>query len=79
MGDTVLERNVCFVDTPGGNVEGVVKFVEGLLGRCADLGGMSDGDVLGVLSGSGGCQVDACLFIFPNGELSLFINLQEMC
>lgn len=68
MGDTVLERNVCFVDTPGGNADGVVRYVEGLLHKCSDLGVMSDGEILGVLSGDGGCQVDVCLFLFPDGK-----------
>ncbi|KAF2420120.1 hypothetical protein EJ08DRAFT_738698 [Tothia fuscella] len=64
MGDVILERNVCFVDTPGGDVDGTTNYVEGRLRRCADMGGLSDGEILGVMSGDGGGQVDVCLFIF---------------
>ncbi|KAK3044692.1 hypothetical protein LTS18_000607, partial [Coniosporium uncinatum] len=66
MGDTVLERNLCFVDTPGYSVsdsksketDGVIRYIEALLHRNASVTGMSDGDLLNVLSGNGGVQVD---------------------
>ncbi|KAL2357254.1 hypothetical protein BJ546DRAFT_435985 [Cryomyces antarcticus] len=67
MGDTVLERNLCFVDTPGSNGkqerELAVQYIESQMHRNANIGTMSDSDLLGVLSGSGGVQVDVLLYL----------------
>jgi len=78
FGEVVLERNISFVDTPGfstsaganGTQEGhlVIQHVESLLRRNASLGALSDGEVLSILSGSGGVQVDLVFYIFT-GEL----------
>ncbi|KAJ9622477.1 hypothetical protein H2203_006701 [Taxawa tesnikishii (nom. ined.)] len=80
MGDVVLERNICFVDTPGWSQgefskeddiqEGtahVATYIEGLCRRNAALGTLSDSDLLQMLSGGGGCQVDAVLYLFGSG------------
>ncbi|KAK4996125.1 hypothetical protein LTR66_004182 [Elasticomyces elasticus] len=75
IGDAVLERNISFVDTPGiphsidfddlsgGVGEQITQYVEDLLHRNASLGALNDSDLLNILSGSGGCQVDAVLYV----------------
>jgi hypothetical protein len=75
MGDTVLERNICFVDTPGhgrsGAADQVVHYLEGLLHRNASITAISDSELLNVLSGGGGVQVDVVLYMFPTGMSNL--------
>ncbi|KAJ9665467.1 hypothetical protein H2201_004349 [Coniosporium apollinis] len=66
-GDTVLERNLCFIDTPGqqsadGN-DVASEHVESLLHRNMSITSMSDGDLLSILSGGGGVQVDVVLYV----------------
>ncbi|KAK4954115.1 hypothetical protein LTR28_006290, partial [Elasticomyces elasticus] len=86
IGDAVLERNISFVDTPGiphsidfnddlsDEVgEQITQYVEDLLHRNASLGALNDSDLLNILSGSGGCQVDAMLYVLGDRE-SDFIN-----
>lgn len=71
--DTVLERNVCFVDTPGyieGNCEKddmnlVVEYLESLLQQTASVTTMEEGKMVEVISGSGGILVDAVLYLLP--------------
>ncbi|CBX94884.1 hypothetical protein LEMA_P118870.1 [Plenodomus lingam JN3] len=71
--DTVLERNICFVDTPGlsqrstdEEVMGMImNYVESLMFQTASVTNLGDSDVLGVVSGSGGVLVDAVLYLLP--------------
>jgi hypothetical protein len=71
--DAVLERNICFVDTPGfvrGSTETedmdlVMEYVESLLLQTSSVTTMDDSDVLGVISGSGGVSVDVVLYLLP--------------
>ena len=71
--DAVLERNICFVDTPGfsrGSTEKedmdlVVDYVESLLYQTSSVTTMDDNDVLGVISGSGGVSIDVVLYLLP--------------
>ncbi|KAF3045489.1 hypothetical protein E8E12_007741 [Didymella heteroderae] len=71
--DTVLERNICFVDTPGyldGSSEHedmnlVVEYVESLLHQTASVTNMEDGELVGLISGSGGILVDVVLYMLP--------------
>lgn len=81
FGEVVLERNISFVDIPGfasdhGNQQGhlTIQYVDGLLQRNASLASMSDGEVLSILSGSGGAQVDLVLYLFT-GELNKKLTL----
>ncbi|KAF9635684.1 Cell division protein GTP binding protein [Lasiodiplodia theobromae] len=76
MGDTVLERNLCFVDTPGfdstnnspAQMEPIVHYIESLLHRNASLSAMSDSDLLGILSGNGGVQVDVVFYMLKPSD-----------
>lgn len=70
--DTVLERNICFVDTPGysqGSAEKdmsmVIDYVESLLYQTSSVTTLEDNDVLGVVSGSGGVLVDVVIYLLP--------------
>ncbi|ELR05960.1 hypothetical protein VC83_08190 [Pseudogymnoascus destructans] len=70
MGDTVLERNLCFVDTPGysGGISSmecitpVMDYIQSQYERTvsADL---SDGELISMLSGGGGSQIDAVFYV----------------
>ncbi|KAK6536950.1 hypothetical protein TWF281_001157 [Arthrobotrys megalospora] len=70
-GETVLERNVCFVDTPGYGagtsysecIEPVVKYVEKQLERTTSIMTGSEGDLLSFLTGNGSPQVDVVLYV----------------
>lgn len=81
MGDVVLDRNICFIDTPGwadshinneefveAGTERVIAYIKQRLQQNATLGSMSDSDLLSVLSGGGGCQIDAVLYLFAPGK-----------
>jgi len=71
--DTVLERNLCFVDTPGlskssstSQVDPVIQYIEALLHQNASISAMNDNDLLNVLTGNGGVQVDVVLYVFAS-------------
>lgn len=81
MGDTVLERNLCFVDTPGyshgmsrmESIESILQYVEAQYGKSfADTIG-SKGDFVSLLSGSGGFQVDVVLYMIAQGMLPMLL------
>ncbi|KAL5373855.1 hypothetical protein DPSP01_012390 [Paraphaeosphaeria sporulosa] len=71
--DAVLERNICFVDTPGYSGDAsraedmgrVIDYVEGLLYQTTAVSSMEDNDLFGVISGSGGIAVDVVLYLLP--------------
>lgn len=72
-GDNVLERNICFVDTPGYGCESsvmetivsCVDYVESHLSKVAS-NDLSDSDLMNMLGGDGGYQVDACLYLISH-------------
>lgn len=76
MGDTVLERNLCFVDTPGyaggmsliHGVEPVIQYVEHQIARTMSAAHISDADLLSLLSGNGGPQVDIVLYMISQSK-----------
>jgi hypothetical protein len=71
--DTVLERNICFVDTSGysqgstskEDMSMVVDYVESLLYQTSSVTTLEDSDALGVVSGSGGVLVDVVIYLLP--------------
>ncbi|GME24753.1 Cell division protein GTP binding protein [Neofusicoccum parvum] len=75
-GDTVLERNLCFVDTPGFDptkttqiqTDPVVQYIESLLHRNASVTAMSDNELLSILSGNGGVQVDVVFYMLKPSD-----------
>ena len=76
-GDTVLERNLCFVDTPGYSsgmskmetIDIVVQYVEGQLKKSFSASS-GEGDIVGLMSGNGGSQVDIVFYMISQGEIS---------
>ncbi|KAK1457008.1 heat shock protein [Colletotrichum melonis] len=75
--DTILDRNICLVDTPGyqetcrptDTMGQVSQYVESYLQK-SRLDGLEDPDVLKTISGSGGLLVDAVLYMIPSSGLS---------
>jgi hypothetical protein len=81
MGDSILERNISFIDTPGWVMSGasdqesmtnaistIHENIEASFRRNTLTGELSDTDLLGVLSGNGGFQVDVVLYMFQPSE-----------
>ncbi|KAF2486675.1 hypothetical protein BDY17DRAFT_245502 [Neohortaea acidophila] len=68
MGDGVLERNLTFIDTPGfdgdRNVQEVRHYFADALARMGHMERLHDTELVGMLSGEGGLQVDVVLFLF---------------
>jgi hypothetical protein len=83
--DAVLERNICFVDTPGysgddskaEDIGRVIDYVEGLLYQTTSVSSMDDSDLFGVISGSGGIAVDVVLYLLPPRKL-IFLSFQRL-
>ena len=75
MGNTVLERNLCFVDTPGYSsgisrmetMQSVLHYIEAQLIRPFSTLSASDGDIVSMLSGIGGTQVDVVFYLIAQG------------
>ncbi|CCU80335.1 RAS like GTPase superfamily protein [Blumeria hordei DH14] len=63
-GETVLERNLCFVDTPGyGNqnsqlecASSVIDYIEAQFRKISTFNGLSESEMINMLSGNGGDQ-----------------------
>ncbi|TGO54441.1 hypothetical protein BCON_0107g00290 [Botryotinia convoluta] len=74
MGDSVLERNLCFVDTPGYGdktsclevISPVVDYIESQFQKVEAKDGMTDCDMIHLLGGNGGSQVDVVFYIIVN-------------
>ncbi|KAL2817237.1 hypothetical protein BDW59DRAFT_152844 [Aspergillus cavernicola] len=74
-GDIVLERNVCFVDTPGSRlsqpeqIDAIIQYISQQLFRATEALDCSNTDFQNMLAGNGGSQVDAILYIISQGTL----------
>ncbi|KAI0399587.1 hypothetical protein F4802DRAFT_588830 [Xylaria palmicola] len=72
-GDSVLERNICFVDTPGYGRESsvmetimsCVDYVESHLSKLSS-DDLNDSELTSMLGGDGGCQVDVVLYLISH-------------
>jgi hypothetical protein len=84
MGDSILERNISFIDTPGWVLSGasdaeniidaintIHESIEASFRRNTLTGELSDADLLSVLSGNGGFQVDVVLYMFQPSEFAI--------
>jgi hypothetical protein len=73
-GDVVLERNLCFVDTPGFDVvhskPHVVQYIEKSFSNVEAPSGLSDLERLNLVTGKGSPLVDAVIFVFSDGKSS---------
>ncbi|KAL8720560.1 MAG: hypothetical protein Q9225_002606, partial [Loekoesia sp. 1 TL-2023] len=69
--DPVLERNICFVDTPGygrglsitEGIQTAISYIEEQLPRSFSAATGSRGELVSMLSGNGGTQVDVVLYL----------------
>ncbi|EMD89827.1 hypothetical protein COCHEDRAFT_1225432 [Bipolaris maydis C5] len=74
--DSVLERNICFVDTPGyfpgpteaDDIGTVVNYVESLFYQTSSVVSLEDSDALGLVSGNGGVLVDVVIYLLAPGK-----------
>ncbi|KAL2810224.1 hypothetical protein BJX63DRAFT_324143 [Aspergillus granulosus] len=75
MGDVVLERNLCFVDTPGsrgsqtGQLDAVIQYMNQQLFRATAASDCSNADFQNMMAGNGGSQVDAILYLISHDTL----------
>ncbi|TKA69478.1 hypothetical protein B0A55_08950 [Friedmanniomyces simplex] len=73
IGEGVLERNLCFIDTPAADDEAsarqILEYFTGAMQRTASLEKMTDSEVVSVLSGEGGVQIDVVLWVFAASSL----------
>ncbi|CAK7203435.1 hypothetical protein SEUCBS139899_006169 [Sporothrix eucalyptigena] len=75
LGDNVLDRNICFVDTPGftrgtstmDSIMPVIKYVEEYLQKLC-TNSLNDSDFVGLVSGDGATSVDV-VFYLVSGNL----------
>ncbi|PGH09360.1 hypothetical protein GX51_00803 [Blastomyces parvus] len=80
MGDVVLERNLCFVDTACGTLglldqaECIVQYINRQFQRAVNALDSVNTDLQGLLSGNGGSQVDAILYLVSEDSMSADIS-----
>jgi septin family protein len=71
FGEGILERNICFIDTPGSDSEvsrkRILQEIESLQLENVQMDKMSDNQLLNLFSGEGGTYVDAVLYLFEPG------------
>jgi hypothetical protein len=76
MDDIVLERNICFIDTPGYDagmsvVEGmelVTRYVTTQMSKTIPANTLGDDELLGILGGGGGLHVDVAFYLIDQGR-----------
>jgi hypothetical protein len=70
VGEGVLERNLTFIDTPGFHggmhVQQLSRYFKDSLARMGHMEKMSDNELVSMLSGEGGVQIDAVLYVFDS-------------
>lgn len=68
MGDSVLERNLCFVDTSGiKSPSSAAHYIEQQLLKTINTINQVTPELTGLLSGKGGTQVDLVLYLVTHG------------
>lgn len=74
IGEIVLERNLCFVDTPAtslsreGQTDATVQYMRQQLHRATTALESAGIDFQNLLAGNGGSQVDAVLYLISEGK-----------
>ncbi|XHF99102.1 hypothetical protein AWENTII_002611 [Aspergillus wentii] len=86
MGDIVLERNLCFVDTPAnslsraGQTDTIVQYMHQQLLRATDSLDSLNIDFQNLLAGNGGSQVDTIIYLISEESLSTDIEcIRKLC
>jgi hypothetical protein len=73
LGEAVLERNICFVDTTGDDGhhgDPVLEYIEESFWHTEANEGLLDVELLNMVSGRGANLVDVVLFIFSDCKFS---------
>lgn len=69
MGDLVLERNICFVDTSHDRTpDFAATYIKQQLSKSINTAQHGSSELVGLLSGSGGCQVDLVMYLVSHGK-----------
>lgn len=102
-GDTILDRNICFIDTPGYSdgssvsldsfltetsdlltimqsmetITPVIRYVESQFEK-VQSNTSTDPDMLSMLGGDGGNQVDAVLYLIQNSKSLRFSSIDDL-
>ena len=71
----MLERNLCFVDTPGYSremsmvegIETVMQYIESQLTKTFSFVNSTEGEIVSMMGGDGGAQVDLVLYLISKG------------
>ena len=79
VNETVLERNVCFIDSQSDHsLQNVVQHVEGLFWRNQSFTSYSDSELLSIFSGNGGVQVDVVLYMLKGVYIVVQVTIVEL-
>ncbi|PWY86345.1 hypothetical protein BO94DRAFT_517359 [Aspergillus sclerotioniger CBS 115572] len=85
-GDIVLERNICFVDTPAnslsrtGQIDAIVHYMQQQLFRATTALDSCTHDFQNMLAGHGGTQVDAVLYLVSEDTLPTDMEcIKQLC
>lgn len=74
MGDSVLERNVCFVDAARSKSSSyAAHYIEQQLLRTVNCANQANHELSSLLSGRGGSQVDVVLYLISHGKLYMTV------
>jgi hypothetical protein len=69
MGDTVLDRNLCFVDTTSNDkCNSIYEYMALQLQKAITAADVGSHDFATLLSGSGGSQVDVVFYLLSEGD-----------
>ncbi|KAJ5745575.1 hypothetical protein N7520_010757 [Penicillium odoratum] len=86
IGEIVLERNICFVDTPAtslsraGQTDAVLQYMRQQLQRATTALTVPGIDFQNLLAGNGGSQVDAILYLISNDTLTTDVQcIRKLC
>ncbi|KAI3194187.1 hypothetical protein CBS147311_8766 [Penicillium roqueforti] len=86
MGEIVLERNLCFVDTPATNLsragqsDAIGEYMRQQFFRATTALSGSSVDFQNLLAGNGGSQVDAILYLISTDTLSTDVEcIRKLC
>ncbi|KAH9825605.1 Septin GTPase family [Teratosphaeria destructans] len=73
VGEGVLERNLCFIEAPSidedDEADHVSKYFDDVQQRATRLDQVPDGELIAMLSGDGGVQIDAVLWLLTSTGL----------
>lgn len=75
IGEIVLERNLCFVDTTAislsrpGQTDAILQYMRQQFHRATAALNSSSVDMQNLLAGNGGSQVDAIIYLVSNGKI----------